>query len=163
MCMRISILIFVLLLPSLAAADKLRVLTPWNVICWNNDDDGARECGASHSVIKYLEPGGYAGLIVGLPPKKSNYISVQIISEWPWRRIDVRVDKFKTRKLTKCAVDDHCVASEKVSAAIISEMTIGKSMWIRVYHRNSGAAMDIPISLAGFAEAAENARLQSAK
>ncbi len=99
-----------------------------------------------------------AGFSVGFIPKEalgrndSGYL----------RRIDVRVDNLKTRKLTQCAMWS-CFSLYLDTATFVSEMMAGKSMWIRAYPKDFDVAVDIQISLMGFAEQVEKSKSLPAK
>ena len=165
---RTAVLIFVLLLSSVAGAGNLKVERPWGARCWIEKDDGVRHCRVSMAVRSNLYPEGE--MIVSTIFAPDAHFSVTFLPRGALgrndsgylRRIDVRVDNLKTRKLTQCAMWS-CFSLHLDNATFVSEMMAGKNMWIRAYPKDFDVAVDIQISLTGFVEQVEKSKSLPAK
>ncbi len=157
--MRFVILILVLLLPSVAGAAEMVVVKAWETTC-RVDQKEQRTCAVEMFGVRKSTP--MTGLAVIVEFKPEPYLTVLVVRGGLYRRVDVRVDGSKAKELWFCK-STICGLRTQSSSDFVAEMMAGESLWIRAYNEGSVVAVDMQISLMGFAEAVTKTKMQKMK
>ena len=157
-----TILLFVLLMPPVAGAAgqaELVVVKPWEASC-KLDQQGERVCTVEMFGAQSSSPMTGVAVIVDFKPEP--YLTVLVVRGGLFWQVEARVDNSKAEKPWFC-ISTYCRLQTLISSVFVVEMMTGENMWIRAYNEDASVALEMPVSLMGFAEAVENMKSLPAK